>query len=93
MSKKTLTVTGTGDALFVAPFPEYYSQEKKKVTDFINAHQVKITNLETNLSDFGSFAMPLTIQRSRKIRSRSLTPRHFRRFHRRAARRFFLPNF
>ena len=56
MSKKTLTVTGTGDALFVAPFPEYYSQEKKKVTDFINAHQVKITNLETNLSDFGSFA-------------------------------------
>ncbi|MBR2870850.1 MAG: CapA family protein [Clostridia bacterium] len=55
MSKK-LTVTGTGDALFVAQFPEYYNGQKKQITDFINKHDIKITNLETNLSDYGDFA-------------------------------------
>lgn len=54
MSKK-FTVTGTGDSLFVARFPEYYSEQKKEITDFINGHDLKITNLETNLSEFGSF--------------------------------------
>ncbi len=52
MSDKKLTVTGTGDALFVAPFPENYNTEYKEVADFINSCDVKITNLETNLSDF-----------------------------------------
>ncbi len=55
MSKK-LTVTATGDSLFVAPFPSYYENQKNQLKNFINSHQLKITNLETNLSDFGHFA-------------------------------------
>lgn len=54
MSKK-LTVTATGDSLFVAKFPSYYDSQKTKLQNFINFHQLKITNLETNLSDFGHF--------------------------------------
>ncbi len=52
MGKKKLTVTGTGDALFVAPFPEYYSEQLSELAKEIQACDVKITNLETNLSDF-----------------------------------------
>ena len=55
MSKK-ITVTATGDSLFVAKFPSYYEGQKSQVANFINNHQVKITNLETNLSKFGSYA-------------------------------------
>ena len=55
MCQKKLTVTGTGDALFVARFPNYYDSQKKEISNFINSHDLKITNLETNLSDFGSF--------------------------------------
>ena len=55
MSKK-LTVTATGDALFVAKFPTYYDEQKNSLKEFINSHALKITNLETNLSDFGHFA-------------------------------------
>lgn len=54
MSKR-ITVTATGDSLFVAKFPNYYQDQKKGITDFVNSHEVKITNLETNLSEFGSF--------------------------------------
>lgn len=56
MGKKNLTVMGTGDALFVARFPDYYKAQKEAITEFINSHELKITNLETNLSDFGSYA-------------------------------------
>ncbi len=55
MNKK-LTITATGDSLFVAKFPTEYESQKNSVKDFINSHQIKITNLETNLSDFGRFA-------------------------------------
>ncbi len=51
-----LTVVGTGDALFVAPFPENYDVEMKPVADYIKSCDVKITNLETNLSDFEYYA-------------------------------------
>ena len=51
-----LTVTGTGDSLFVAHFPSEYSDALRKVADFINSCDVKITNLETNLSDFEYYA-------------------------------------
>lgn len=54
MNKK-LTVTATGDSLFVAKFPSYYDAQKTELQNFINSHQLKITNLETNLSDFGHF--------------------------------------
>ncbi len=53
--KKTLTVTGTGDALFVAPFPEIYTEDLQGVADYIQSCDVRLTNLETNLSDFEYF--------------------------------------
>ena len=52
MSKKPLTVTGTGDSLFVAPFPPEYAPQLDRVAKFIGSCDVKLTNLETNLSDF-----------------------------------------
>lgn len=55
MSKR-LSITATGDALFVAKFPKYYDEQKKQIKDFILSHQVRLTNLETNLSDFGEYA-------------------------------------
>jgi len=52
MSEK-LTVTATGDSLFIADFPqEYLSGEFKEISGYIKACDVKLTNLETNLSDF-----------------------------------------
>ena len=55
MQKKTLTVTGTGDSLFVAPFPPEYSPMLDRVAKFIKGCDVRLTNLETNLSDFELF--------------------------------------
>ena len=55
MSSKKLSVTGTGDSLFVAQFPKEYDEGIKPVADFIQACDVKLTNLETNLSDFEFF--------------------------------------
>lgn len=54
--KKKLTVTGTGDSLFVAEFPEIYYEQMRGVADFIRSCDVRMTNLETNLSDFNVFA-------------------------------------
>lgn len=51
-----LTVTGTGDALFTARFPQEYHQAIKPVSDWIRSCDVRMTNLETNLSDFHMFA-------------------------------------
>ena len=47
-----LTVTGTGDSLFVARFPEEYAEQIGSVADFIKSCDIRMTNLETNLSDF-----------------------------------------
>ena len=52
MSDKKLSVTGTGDSLFLAKFPAEYDASIGSVADFIKACDVKLTNLETNLSDF-----------------------------------------
>lgn len=52
MSGNKITVTGTGDSLFVAPFPAAYAPMLKKIADFIGSCDVRLTNLETNLSDF-----------------------------------------
>lgn len=50
---KKLTVTATGDSLFIADFPqEYLSGEFKEISGYIKDCDVKLTNLETNLSDF-----------------------------------------
>lgn len=47
-----LTATGTGDSLFVAQFPEEYAEKISSVAEYIRSCDVKMTNLETNLSDF-----------------------------------------
>lgn len=51
-----LKVTGTGDALFTADIPnEYFDGDFKEVYEYINSCEVKMTNLETNVSKFGDF--------------------------------------
>ena len=55
MPDKKFTVTGTGDALFLQEFPAEYSAGLQKVADFIKSCDLKITNLETNFSDFEYF--------------------------------------
>ncbi len=50
-----ITVTATGDSLFTADFPAEYGEKRKSLDAFINGCDLKITNLETNLSEFGSF--------------------------------------
>ena len=56
MNANKLTVTGTGDSLFTREFPAEYDKGITKVADFIKSCDLKITNLETNLSDFEYFA-------------------------------------
>ena len=54
--QKTITVTATGDSLFVAPFPAgYRAGLLRGIADFIASCDIRITNLETNLSDFEYF--------------------------------------
>lgn len=55
MAAKILSITGTGDSLFVAPFPAEYSPLLDQVARFIGSCDIKLTNLETNLSDFEFF--------------------------------------
>ena len=52
MSEDKITVTGTGDSLFVAPFPAAYDSMLEKIASFIGSCDVRLTNLETNLSNF-----------------------------------------
>ena len=54
MAKK-FTVTGTGDALFLQEFPAEYAPQLQQLADFIGSCDLKITNLETNFSDFEYF--------------------------------------
>lgn len=56
MNNQKLSVTGTGDSLFMAKFPEEYQSGIRSIASFIQSCDVKITNLETNLSDFDCFA-------------------------------------
>lgn len=56
MSGQRLSVTGTGDSLFVTEFPAEYGEGMKRVAEFINGCDIKMTNLETNLSDFEFYA-------------------------------------
>lgn len=52
----TIKVAATGDSLFTASFPAEYEAIRGPLDAFISDADVKITNLETNLSDFGSYA-------------------------------------
>ena len=51
-----IKVVATGDSLFCAPFPAAYGKLRASLDAFLSDGDVRITNLETNLSDFGSFA-------------------------------------
>ena len=51
----TIKVVATGDSLFCANFPAEYAKIRGSLDAFIRDGDVRITNLETNLSDFGSF--------------------------------------
>ena len=54
--KDKLVVTGTGDSLFVADIPEeYFNGDFKEIKAYIDGCDIKMTNLETNVSKFGSF--------------------------------------
>ena len=56
MKKEILTATGTGDSLFVADIPqEYFDGDFKEVKAFLDTCDVKMTNLETNVSEFGDY--------------------------------------
>ena len=52
----SIKVIATGDSLFTADFPEEYGKIRKELDGFIKDADVKITNLETNVSDFGGFS-------------------------------------
>ena len=51
-----IKVLATGDSLFTAVFPEEYRTIRKSLDAFMEDCDLKITNLETNLSDYGLFA-------------------------------------
>ena len=51
-----IKVLATGDLLFTADFPEEYRAIRKSLDAFLEDCDLKLTNLETNLSEFGSFA-------------------------------------
>ena len=53
--KKNLKITATGDSLFVANIPQEYDADMKTVSEYISKGEVRITNLETNISKFGDF--------------------------------------
>ena len=55
--KDKFVVTGTGDSLFVADVPEeYFAGDFVEIKNYLDYGDIRITNLETNVSKFGSFA-------------------------------------
>lgn len=54
--KKRLVVTATGDSLFTNDFPAEYDAELKEITEKIAEGEIRITNLETNISEYGEYA-------------------------------------
>lgn len=51
-----ISVVATGDSLFTADFPKEYESKRASLDEYIKSADVRITNLETNLSDFAGFA-------------------------------------
>ena len=55
MDKKFI-MTATGDSLFTADIPEeYFKGDFKEIEQFMSDCGLKMTNLETNVSEFGDF--------------------------------------
>ena len=50
-----INVIATGDSLFTADFPKEYESKRASLDEYIKSADVRITNLETNLSDFGTY--------------------------------------
>jgi len=55
MNKK-LKITGTGDALYVATMPREYDADLAELRSYLDTCDVRITNLESNIEEFGDFA-------------------------------------
>ena len=55
MNKK-LKITGTGDALYVAAMPREYDADMAELRTYLDTCDVRITNLESNIEEFGDFA-------------------------------------
>ena len=53
--KNKLKITATGDSLFVADIPSEYDADMAVISEYIGKGEVRITNLETNISKFGDF--------------------------------------
>ena len=53
--KNKLKITATGDSLFVADIPSEYDADMAVISEYIAKGEVRITNLETNISKFGDF--------------------------------------
>ena len=54
--KKNFVVTATGDSLFTADFPKEYDADLKEMQEKIGEGDIRITNLETNISEYGKYA-------------------------------------
>ena len=52
----SFTVTATGDSLFTAPFPKEYKDVRRELDAFLSGIDLKLTNLETNIVEYGGFA-------------------------------------
>lgn len=52
IKEKLFSVTSTGDSLFVAPFPKEYQKASAELKEILSSCDLRLTNLETNLSDF-----------------------------------------
>ncbi|MBP5610821.1 MAG: CapA family protein [Clostridia bacterium] len=52
----TTKIVATGDAILFADLPAAYAEKREALDAFLSEGDVRITNLETNVSDFGTFA-------------------------------------
>ena len=52
----SFTVTATGDSLFTAPFPKEYASVRGELDNFLAGIDLKLTNLETNIVEYGGYA-------------------------------------
>lgn len=54
--RKRVTVCATGDSLFVQKMPREYDGELARIADFIGSGDVRVTNFESNIMEYGKFA-------------------------------------
>ena len=54
--RNALTVCATGDTLFVAKMPTAYDRELSEMSEFLSTGDVRMTNFESNIMDYGKYA-------------------------------------